>query len=233
MSDEPNTAISAAAPGDERRAAGLRGFGPLGILAMIVIFAGNLLFAPLTALLVLLWAKQSRTPWHEIGYVRPKSWLADLAIGCIFGIAFKLTMKAVVMPLLIADPINHAYHYIAGNPAALAYALVAVVVAAGFGEETFFRGYLFERAGKLIGRSIRARAVTVLLTSLFFASLHYPDQGLGGAEQAFITGAVFGAIYARTGHLYMLMCAHAAFDVAAVIIIYFDIESKIAHLVFR
>jgi hypothetical protein len=43
----------------------LRGFGPLGILAFVVIFAGNLLFIPLSALLVLAWARLSDTPWSE------------------------------------------------------------------------------------------------------------------------------------------------------------------------
>jgi hypothetical protein len=31
----------------------------------------------------------------------------------------------------------------------------------------------------------------------------------------------------------MLMCAHAAFDLAALAIIYWDLESRVAHLVFR
>ena len=53
-----------------------------------------------------LWVKWSRTPWREIGYVRPKSWIGGLAIG----IAFKCLMKMIVMPLLGADPINHASH---------------------------------------------------------------------------------------------------------------------------
>jgi hypothetical protein len=37
-------------------------------------------------------------------------------VRLVFGCAFRLLMKAVVMPLLDAAPINHAYHYLAGNP---------------------------------------------------------------------------------------------------------------------
>jgi hypothetical protein len=51
---------------DDPIATRLRGFGPLGILAILVIVAGQLL-APLSAVLVLIWAKLSRTPWREIG----------------------------------------------------------------------------------------------------------------------------------------------------------------------
>ena len=50
------------------------------------------------ALLVLAWAWRSRTPWREIGYVRPRSWIGSLAAGLVLGGAFKLLMKAAVMP---------------------------------------------------------------------------------------------------------------------------------------
>ncbi|HYJ79178.1 MAG TPA: CPBP family intramembrane glutamic endopeptidase [Longimicrobiaceae bacterium] len=222
----------AAAPPDDRFAAELRGFGPLGIVAIVVVLAGNGLFAPLSALLVLAWAWRSRTPWREIGYVRPQSWLGGLAVGVVFGVALKLVMKAVVMPLLGADPINQAYHYLAGNTAALPGMLFAVIVGAGFGEETVFRGYLFERLGKLVGAGTAAKVFIVLLTAAWFGVVHYPVQGLAGVQQATIVGLVYGGIFAVTGRLWMLMCAHAAFDLAALAIIYWDVESAVAHLVF-
>jgi membrane protease YdiL (CAAX protease family) len=217
----------------DRFADDLRGFGPLGILAVVVIFAGNFILVPLSAVLVLVWVKLSRTPWREIGYVRPMNWTVTVAIGIPFGIAFKLLMKAIVMPLLGADPINHAYHYLAGNRAALPAALYLVIVGAGFGEETFFRGYQFERLGKLLGHGLSAKVVTVLVTSVFFASLHYFDQGLAGTEQATITGLVFGTIFAVTGRIWMLMIAHAAFDLTAVAIIYWNLESAFGHSIFN
>ncbi|MCA1601876.1 MAG: hypothetical protein LC776_09635 [Acidobacteria bacterium] len=46
----------AAPPSDDSVAEGLRGFGPLGVLAILVIlFAGNYPFVPLSAILVLVW----------------------------------------------------------------------------------------------------------------------------------------------------------------------------------
>jgi membrane protease YdiL (CAAX protease family) len=107
-----------------------------------------------------------------------------------------------------------------------------MIVTAGFGEETFFRGYLFERLGKLFGTGPGAKVLTVVITSVAFASLHYFDQGLAGAQQATITGLVFGTIFAFTGRLWTLMCAHTAFDLAALAIIYGGLESSVAHLVF-
>jgi membrane protease YdiL (CAAX protease family) len=165
--------------------------------------------------------------------VRPKSWIGSLAVGIVFGTALKFLTKAIVMPLLGADPINRAYHYLVGNGAALPGILFTMIVAAGFGEETVFRGYMFERLGKLFGTGAGAKVFIVLLTSALFALAHYPDQGLAGVEQATITGLVFGTIFAVTGRIWMLMCAHAAYDLTAVAIIYWNLEADVAHLVFR
>ena len=220
-------------PSDDRFVAALRGFGPLGIFAILVILAGNLVALPLSALLVLVWARWSRTPWREIGFVMPSSWMRTAVVGIAFGVAFKFLMKMIVMPLLGADPINQAYHYLAGNQAALPGLLFAVIVGAGFGEETVFRGYMFERLGKLFGSGVGAKVAIVLLTATLFGMAHYSVQGLAGAEQATIVGLVYGTIFAVTGRIWMLMIAHAAFDVTAVAMIYWNLESAVAHFVFK
>jgi len=215
-------------------AADLRGFGPLGVVAILVILlAGNYAFVPLSAILVLVWVRWSRTPWREIGYVRPKSWTRDLAVGIALGIAFKFLMKAIVMPLFGAPPINQAFHYLAGNRAALPGAVYAMIVEAGFGEETVFRGYLFERLGKLFGPGDRAKTLIVLLSAGLFGLAHYSLQGLPGVEQATIVGLVYGSIFAVTGRIWMLMFAHAAFDLTALAMIYWNLESDVAHFVFK
>jgi membrane protease YdiL (CAAX protease family) len=220
-------------PSDDDVAKALRGFGPLGILTILVILAGNGLFAPLSAILVLVWVRWSRTPWREIGYVRPRSWVATVAVGIAFGIAFKFLMKAIVMPLFGAPAINQTFHYLAGNTAALPGAIYAMIVVAGFGEETVFRGYLFERFGKLFRSSVWTRILIVLLTSIWFGLVHYSLQGLPGVEQATIFGLVFGTIFTVTGRIFMLMIAHAAFDLTALAMIYWNLESRVAHLVFK
>jgi membrane protease YdiL (CAAX protease family) len=222
-----------ARPPDDWFARELRGFGPIGILSFVAILLGNSIVRPLTAILVLLWAWRSRTPWRDIGYVRPDSWLATIAIGIAFGAAFKLVMKAIVMPLLGAPPINQPFQYLVGNTAAIPAILYGVIVGAAFGEETFFRGYLFERFGKLFGRGGGARALTVLITSAWFGLDHYALQGVPGVQQATIVGLVYGTMFAVTGRIWMLIVAHAAFNVTAVALIYWNLESYVAHLVFK
>jgi len=215
---------------DDDIARSLRGFGPVGLLSIVVIY----ITAPIIgALLVLVWAWQSRTPWKDIGYMRPKSWIGGLAVGIALGVPLKFLMKAVVMPLLGADPVNQAYHYLTGNPAAIPAMLFAIFVGAGFGEETVFRGFLFERGRKLLGWGAAEKIAIVVLVSLLFGLGHYRGQGLAGAQQASIVGLVLGGIYAVTGELWMLMCAHVAFDLTAVALIYWNLETAVAHSLFR
>ena len=232
------SAIDTGLPSEDRFSAGLRGFGPLGIIAILAIllsgnvFVGPMIALPLGAALVLVWRSLSRTPWRAIGYVRPRSWVLTVAIGVTFGVAFKFAMKAIVMPLLGAEPINPTYHFLAGNRALLPAAIWAMFVA-GFGEETVFRGWMFERLGKLFGSSLAAKSTIVILTSILFGLGHYMNQGIPGVEQATIVGLVLGTIFAMTGRVFMLMIAHAAFDLTALWMIYFDLETRIAHLVFK
>lgn len=160
--------------------------------------------------------------------MRPKSWTLTVAIGVTFGMAFKFAMKAIVMPLLGAPAINQPYHFLAGNRAMLPAAIWAMFVA-GFAEETIFRGWMFERLGKFIG----SKTAIVIVTSVLFGLDHYANQGIPGVEQATIVGLVLGTIFATTGRIFVLMIAHAAFDLTALWMIYFDLEPRIAHLIFR
>ena len=73
----------------------------------------------------------------------------------------------------------------------------------------------------------------VLFTSLWFGFDHYAIQGLSGAQQGLIVGLVFGTIFAFTGRIWMLIIAHAAFDLTAYAIIYWSLESDVAHLIFK
>lgn len=210
----------------------LRGFGPLGLLAIVVILLGNSLFVPFGAILVLLWAHVSGTPWRNLGFVRPANWGITIATGVIFGALLKLAMKSVVMPLLGADPVNQAFRFLQGNAAALPGMLYAVIVGAGFGEETLFRSFAFERLRTLLGSSVIATLFTVIATSAWFGAAHYAFQGVPGVQQATIVGLIFGTIFAVTRQIPMLMIAHAAFDVTAVALIYWRLETAVAHWFF-
>ena len=218
---------------DDAFAKQLRGRGPVGIAAVLVILIiGNDFFLPIGALLALLWAWRSHTPWRELGFVRPKSWILTAIVGIVFGIAFKFLTKAVVMPLLGADPANPAYHYLAGNRAALPRMIFSLIVAAGFGEEVVYRGFLFERLRALFGRGPATNAIIVTISAAVFGLSHYFNQGITGVEHSVITGLVFGTMFVITGQIWIVMFAHAAYDLTALAMIYLSLETRVAHLIF-
>lgn len=220
-------------PQREAFARALRGFGPIGLGALILIVPFSGLLGPLRPTMPLLWAWRSRTPLAELGLVRPRSWLRTIGLGIIGGIVFKLLMKTVVMPLLGAPPENAAFQSLRGNTGMLATMLVAVTLGAGFGEELTYRGFLFERIRTLVGDSKRTGVICVIVTSLIFGLIHLPEQHLFGAVQALLMGLVVGTIYAWTRELWLPVILHAVFDVVAVIIIYCGLETRLAHLLFH
>jgi hypothetical protein len=63
----------------------LRAFGPLGVLAFVVIAALGPVLEPLGTVLVLAWVSASHTSWREIGFVRPKRWGRTAILGIVFG----------------------------------------------------------------------------------------------------------------------------------------------------
>jgi len=75
-----------------------------------------------------------------------------------------------------------------------------------------------QRVGQDINRAAYLRIVLAWPIML--------DQGLAGVEQATTTGLVFGTTFPITDRIFMLMVAHAAFDLTAVAIIYWNLESK-------
>lgn len=214
-------------------AARLRGFGPVGLLAIVLVLGTSLAGPIVGALMVLAWARLSETPLKALGFSSPDSWTATLVGGVATGIVLKVVMKALVMPLLGAPPTNAAYQYLTGNAAALPGIILTVLVQAALAEEVLYRGYLFERLGALLGREPRAIAITVVVSSVLFAAAHYADQGLPGVAQAAVTGIVFGGIFAWKRQLALVMVVHAAFDLTAVTLIFFGWEESVARLLSR
>lgn len=208
-------------------AARLRGFGLVGVLATIIICFGSVLLPGLGALLVLAWAWRSRTRWRDIGISKPDSWIGVIALGIFLGVALRMLVKLLILPLLNAPPVNPAFGHLEGNDADLPLAILSMGFLAAFGEEVVMRGFLFERVTRLFGRSVLALAGTLLSTSVIFGIGHYPLQGVVGAQHAAIMGLIFGLLYLWSGRLWLPIITHGAFNLAGVAIIYFGVGPEI------
>lgn len=201
------------------------------VATLSVLVAG--VVPPLGGVAALVWARWSDTPLERLGFGSRGNWPWLVLGGAAIGVALKLVLKSIVLPLLGANAINTAYAHLVGNTPLLIQLAVTTVVVGGIGEEIFWRGYLFERLGVLLGTSVTAQIAIVLITSFFFGLAHYLEQGAAGVEQAMFTGLVFGTMFARTRVLWPSMAAHAAFDLTAIAIIYANLEQAVAHVFFR
>ena len=202
-------------------------------MALLLIAAAAALFTPAAALLILLWAWASQTPWRNLGLFGPRNWPAAISVGAALGIAEKLLMKALILPLLGAPAVNPHFSYLADNPRAALFFAVYAVVGAGFAEELVFRGYLIERIERLFVSVKGKQTIAVLVSTAIFAVLHY-QQGAAGIESAAILGLFAALIYVNFGrNLWPLVAMHAVYDLASLFLIYFHLETTAAHLVFR
>src|SRR5262245_22741835 len=104
--------------------------GPLEFCAILLILITSLFAIAVAALLAVVWVYLSRTPWREIGYVREKNWAASATIGVVFGAAFKLVMKVIVMPLLGAPAVIPTFQEFVHNRAAIPIAVLAILIGA-------------------------------------------------------------------------------------------------------
>ena len=78
-------------------------------------------------------------------------------------------------------------------------------------EEWFFRGYFMQRLQLLVKKVIYYKLTANVLTSLFFALLHVPNQGWFGLT-IFFPSMFFGWLYQKYNDLILVICIHALFN---------------------
>src|SRR5580698_132090 len=217
----------------DRLAAHLRGFDALGLMGFAAVVAGVLLAPPVGAGLLLAWAWLARTPLRDLGLALPGNWLGGIVVGLAIGVALSVAMKAMVMPLLDAPPVNLSYQFVAHDSGAALDQAAYAIYGAGFADELVFRGFLFERMRKLFGDSAAATVATLAVSIALFALVRW-QQGLLAMESAACIGLMFGIVYLAAGRrLFVPMIAHAAFALASLAMIVYGLETRISHLVFK
>ena len=140
MSDAAGAGNPALLPTQDRFATELRGFGPLGIRARHC------------------WRHHSAQYWFWRGPgCRAPHGARSATTAQKLEEALSLKPRQCstldeVNRCRFSGPTHQAYHFLAGNPAALPAAVWTMIVVAGF-VATVFRGYMFERLGKLLERA--------------------------------------------------------------------------------
>lgn len=103
--------------------------------------------------------------------------------------------------------------------------LAISILAAGLGEELFFRGYMINRLRDGLGSGVVMTALTVLLPAIYFGYGHFYYQGLRGLITTGLIGLSLGLlflIYKR--NLWPLVIAHAGVDCLVFTALYFNLD---------
>jgi|GEM_PF-1727799 len=170
-------------------------------------FAASLAVLPVTLSvfqLVLLWIAWRRLTASRIsvrnlvGFERGRL-SRDLGLGVVLAGA---ASAVVVLSLLVIERFVGSMPMPFPTWAILWWTTIGAVTA-GIGEELYFRGFLFERLGRLSAPAL------LVVTSLAFALIHAPHMYL----HTFLVSLGFGWVYLRTKRLFPLILGHTLTNV--------------------
>ena len=155
--------------------------------------------------LVLLWIAVSRLRASSvsvrelIGFDRQRL-LSDVGLGIVVAAA---CVAVILVSLWLVEPV-----FGGGEPPfapwAMIWWLLVTSITAAVGEEVYFRGFLFDRLGRL------SRPTLLLVTSLAFAVWHLSPVML---LHTFLVGLGLGWVYLATRRLLPVMLGHWLTDV--------------------
>jgi len=127
----------------------------------------------------------------------------------------------------------HVVEGVRGNWKALLSWLVLVWGVAALGEEVLYRGFLMSQIIKLLGSSLLALLLNVLITSIVFG-LSHSYQGRSGPWSTGIIGACLGVLYILSGFsLWLPILVHGVIDTVSLIVISLGADKRLKELVWK
>lgn len=157
--------------------------------------------------------------WRDLGLARPASMTKMFAIGVVSAIAWTAFNQLVYIPFIHAFfdvPPYTEYDFLKGNPAMLAFVLLAAWVVGGFYEELAFRGFI---QGAILRRNVIGAAIA---TSILFGLYHW-QQGIFGVIASALGGLYWSWLRMRHDNLWPSIYSHAIYDTIALTMIYSDV----------
>ncbi len=191
----------------------------------------------LTVILIVIAARRGETSFAQMGLVQPGNWLGTALLAVLLGSGLSLLSIIVIQPLI--ERITRQPHDVSvvagvrGNWKALLSWLVLVWGPVAFGEEVLFRGFLMSQIIKLLGISLLALLLNVLITSIIFG-LSHSYQGRSGPWSTGIIGACLGVMYVLSGfNLWLPILVHGVMDTVELIVFSLGVDKRLRELVWK
>lgn len=181
--------------------------------------------AGLAVALLILWATRWDLARFGFGIAPWRSQFVRTLRQAIAWVLFSiLAVDVLLLPLaerLTGEPPDFSrFAFLEGSLVNLVLFTLFMWVAAAFGEEFFYRGYVMKQLAELLGGSRPAWLAAIVLSAVPFGIVHL-YQGWSGVVSAGAMGVVLGtAFYLNRRNLAVCVLAHGLYDMVGLTLIY-------------
>lgn len=196
----------------------------LGATALMALYGGIGFLAGLAVAFVVLWA--TRWDWARFGFGTPlRGQLGrTLGLALVWVAVGILVVDLWMTPLaerLTGEPHDYSrFAFLERNLRNLVLFTLFMWVAAAFGEEFFYRGYVMRQLALLLGDSRASWTAAIFLSALPFGVVHL-YQGWSGVVTTGAMGVVLGAVYYfNRRNLAVCVLVHGLYNMVGLTLIY-------------
>ena len=170
---------------------------------------------------ITLWALDWDLSYFGIGKVK---WWYSLKQAVLYTLIIILLNDLLLSPIielyLFQDIDLSAFDSLRGNTMNLFIMLLFMWIAAAFGEEFLYRGYLMKRSAILLGNTKRAWIIALFISATIFGFSH-AYQGPGGILTTGLVGLILAYIfYEHRENLMIPILTHGIYDSYGIYLIY-------------
>jgi membrane protease YdiL (CAAX protease family) len=146
-----------------------------------------------------------------------------ISIGVFIVTAVFFILGSIIMANISGVPESSDlsnYEFLQNNIGMLILTLIGTYIAASFGEEVIYRGFIMNRLIELGLNSKIGRIIVVIISGIIFGLVHY-QWGLMGIVQTGLMGVALGFFYLKLKKkIWILVLAHGYMDTILMVQLY-------------
>ena len=179
----------------------------------------------LAVALIVFWATRWDRERFGLGGVSMRAGLGRTALRAVFWVAISVLVVDIALTPVVERLTGEAHDYsrfafLEGSLRKLLLFTLFMWVAAAFGEEFFFRGYVMKQLAELLGNSRASWIASIFLSAIPFGVVHL-YQGWSGVLTTGAMGILLGtAFFFNRRNLLVCILAHGLYNMVGLTLIY-------------